>query len=294
MKKTTQITTIEQAKDLVLEKTNIAWTPELAQRRIVDFKKFEEQADAIEAKKYWREQREKVEEKINNPKLFEESPQGIDEIVLNLVEWRAMIYAFQQIESKENPFQTHYFFQLWLNGGSHAIFNYLGQLLNDHKDDNSLRNLWQAVSRFIVEDGSAGKDEVEKIDELMNKKHGRFNNEKSSALRFRNKAIGHNECRPRTEWSTVDDDLKILIRTWSLLVSWTSFGVFAPFVDGNQAFSALHSIYTFDEISKLIVARAGYLEMVKVWAKTHVHNNEIDNGRSAFGELKTTTTLSRL
>lgn len=279
---------IEEAKHLVLSKTNKAPTIESARQNIIDFTKYENQADDEDARGHWRKQRAELEVLVQNPEKIEEMPQGIDEVVLNLIEWRAMVYAFQQIDAAVNPFAEHFFFRLWLNGAVHAVFNGLGQLFNKDGRDNSLRNLWESISGYILEDKAADRDEILHIDTFFH----RTRSDNTPAINFRNKSIGHNEARPQINWDVVDDDIKILVRSWSILVSWTSFGVLTPFIDDVQSFSGLDKFYSFSEIMKLRAARKEYINKIKTWATSFSHNNLPDSGRSPFAEITISISLT--
>lgn len=129
------------------------------------------------------------------------------------------------------------------------------------------------------------KEEVDYIDSSMDMKSGRFTNDNSKALLFRNKVISHNEAMPVINWHEVDKDLSLLIRMWSLLVAWSSFGLFQPFRTGEQAFTGVESIFESSEIQELKVKRQSYFKMVEGWSKCYAHSDKEDPGRGAFSTL---------
>jgi hypothetical protein len=45
---------------------------------------------------------------------------------------------------------------------------------------------------------------------------------------FRNKVIAHNEWSSTIPWLEIDKDIERLVRIWSLIVSWASYGRFEP------------------------------------------------------------------
>src|SRR6185312_15079205 len=68
-----------------------------------------------------------------------EYPRGVDDLLLELIEWRALKFSFQNVETETSPFNDHVFYSQWLIGGTYAVFALLGQLISKDKRDNSLR-----------------------------------------------------------------------------------------------------------------------------------------------------------
>jgi len=77
-------------------------------------------------------------------------PQGVDELIFELIEWQASIYAFQNVDTEKNPFLEHAFYAQWLMGGIYAIFCLIGKLVSKDQRDNSLRKLWNTVHNYIA------------------------------------------------------------------------------------------------------------------------------------------------
>lgn len=230
-----------------------------------------------------------IEDWLASPRFKRgEYARGIDDLLLELIEWRAVKYAFQNVETENSPFRDHIFYSQWLIGGTYAVFALLGQLVSSHELDKSLRKLWREVSPFMARDGACTVEEVEFINQRM---CGHFTNECSKALMFRNKAIAHNEWCPRIEWTEIDKDLEILVRVWSLIVSWSSFGRFDPFRTSDQVFSGLESFFNTDELNRLKTKRQEYLARVFQWAITYLHNGQRDPGRGGFSKLSVTSSV---
>lgn len=76
-----------------------------------------------------------------------------------------------------------------------------------------------------------------------------------------------------------------MIRMWSLLVSWSSFGLFQPFRTGDQAFLGIEAMFDNAEIKNLKERRQAYLKMVEHWSKSYAHTGKEDPGRGAFSSL---------
>jgi hypothetical protein len=213
-------------------------------------------------------------------------PQSVDQLMLELVEWRAMISAFDGVETEKSPFKEHIFFSQWFVGAAYAVFSIFGKLA---RGDNSLKTVWDQVVTFIAQDGACPADEIAEIKKRLHDKDGQFTNKNSQSLIFRNKVISHNEKSMGFIWAEIDDEIRVLIRIWSLLVSWSSFGIIEPFRTGEQAFSGLEVFFGPAEIAALKAKRTAYIERAKTWCRMCLHNDEIDPGRTAFATITVTS-----
>ncbi|WP_421227904.1 hypothetical protein [Aeromonas enteropelogenes] len=218
-------------------------------------------------------------------------PQGIDELILELIEWRAIIYALQSVETKRKPFEESGFYWQWYVGGIYGVFSIFGKLLSKDQRDNSLRKLWKDISQIMLDDGACTRPEVDYINSVLDVKIGLFTNENSRTLLFRNKLISHNEAMPIVRWDDVDKDFSILIRMWSLLVSWSSYGLFKPFRTDEQAFIGVESMFETSEIILLKEKRQEYIKMVELWSTNYVHTGKVDAGRGAFSSLSVNVSI---
>ena len=264
--------------------------PDEAKNRRDQYKSYQESAHSLEDKKFCRKAIQDLDDYINSDELKEgKYPQGIDTLILETIEWRALIYAFENVDTKRDPFKEHIFYDQWLVGGTYAIFCILGKLVSRHNQDKSLRRLWTEVSHYIRRSGLCSKDEIEIIDNKMNLEKGHFTNQNSSTMRFRNKAIAHNESSPRVDWVEIDEDIKLLCRVWALITMWSSIGVFEPFRPSQQAFSGLDSIFTPVEIRALAEQRNIYIEKVKSWCTHSLVDNSMVSKRSPFLKISVST-----
>lgn len=275
--------TIDEAKEYVCSRTNKARTIENIDAAISYYQERADNAHCEDSKNLWLLELSHLNKWKNSDDFRKGNyPQGIDELILELVEWRSVIYAFQNIETKRNPFNESGFYAQWYVGAIYGIFSIFGKLLSTDNRDNSLRKLWENISPIMLSEGACATLEVDCINAALDRKFGRFTNENSQALLFRNKLISHNEAMPVVKWDEVDEDFAFLIRMWSLLVSWSSFGLFHPFRTGEKAFHGLESMFDHSEIMSLKEKRQEYLQMVENWSKSYVHTGEIDPGRCAF------------
>lgn len=278
------INTIEEAKIYALKATNKYLSEQEALLKIEDYKRYKEIAN--EDSKLLDEEIAALEEWLSSETFKNgDYPQGIDELVLNLVEWRSSVYAFDEVDLIDSPFRTKQFHAQWLIGAGYATFCILGKLVSKDRRDNSLQKLWRDIHEFLVDNGTCSKEEATLLNEKFNSSGGHFTNLNSKAILFRNKVIAHNESSPRIQWPDIDSDIELLVRAWSLIVTFCSFGIIAPFSSSEVAFSGLEGTVSVDEMYRLKSKREEYLAKVKLWSRTNIFTNEVSEMASAFAEL---------
>lgn len=211
--------------------------------------------------------------------------QGLNKLVLTIVEYRAMIYALQKVETKNNPFQDHLFHSQWLCGSAYAIFSMFGKLLGTGHTENSLRQLWFDIQLMMVESKGCEKNENDKINKILNSKEGELCSRNSCSLRFRHQVIAHNENLHMLSWDKFDNEFKTIIRIWSIIVGWCSFGIVDPFSSTEFAFSGLKDQFTDSEIAQLAKKRSEFLAQIELWSKTSLWDGTIDKYRCAFARV---------
>jgi len=245
------------------------------------------------SKEFWAERATELEAWLASDKYKRgEYPQGIDDLILELIEWRAITYTIQHAQTKANPFSEHVFFKQWLIGAIYAKHSLLGKLVGNDPRENSLRNLWWKVNKYIARDGACKKEELKHIEDLFHKTAGKFTNSQSKGMLLRNTVIAHNEKNIRVEWKEIDADIKILVRIWSIIVSWSSFGILSPFRTSEQALSGLECFFNPNEIQELARKRKEYLNICIGWSRTHLHNESPDPGGYFIAKISITSSVA--
>jgi hypothetical protein len=281
----------DEAKNFAVEATSRRQSHEEVLKTIRNFQGFHDRADENE-KRFWAKKIAELEDWLASQKFKNgDYPQGIDDLMLELIEWRATVYALQHIESKQSPFIEHVFYQQWLIGSVYATHSLLGKLTGNDPRENSLRNLWWKVNRYIARDGACKKQELKCIDEQLSKVTGQFTNDRSKGILFRNTVIAHNEKSITIDWGEIDADIKVLIRIWSIIVSWSSFGIISPFRTSDQAFSGLEHFFDQNELAQLAQKRQEYLDMSIRWARTFLHSGGHDPGGYFIANISFTSTV---
>lgn len=280
------IRTSEEAKTRTVEATSKRQSHEESLKSLEVSREYLSRAHDDESRKTWQTQIDALENWLASEQFQSgDYPQGIDELVLELIEWRAMQHAFQTIETEHQPFLEHAFYQQWLIGSTYAVFSLLGKLVGQDRRENSLRKLWWEVGKFVARDGACTKEELKHIWERLHKDTGQFTDKNSRAMQFRNAVIAHNQKSLDLAWDEIDQDVRVLVRIWSILVSWSSFGIIAPFRSADQAFSGLDRLFASEELTSLKGKRQEYIELATGWTQTQLHNGERDGGRSAFAPV---------
>jgi hypothetical protein len=291
---TMTIRTSEEAKTRAVEATSKRQSHDESLKSLEALRGYLSRAHDEESRKTWQTQIDALENWHASEQYQSGGyPQGIDDLVLELIEWRAMQHAFQNVETKHQPFLEHAFFQQWLIGSTYAVFSLLGKLVGRAPQENSLRKLWWEVGKFVARDGACSKGELKHIWERLHKDTGQFTDETSRAVQFRNAVIAHNQKSLALAWDEIDRDVQVLARIWSILVSWSSFGIVAPFRSADQAFSGLDRLFESDDLTSLKRKRQEYIELATEWTQTQLHNGKRDDGRSAFARVSITSNILR-
>ena len=284
------ILTSEEAKTRTVQATSRHRSHDESLRFLEDLRGYLARANDEESRKTWRAQIDGLENWIASEQYQRgDYPQGIDELVLELIEWRAMQHAFQLVETKHQPFLDHAFYQQWLIGSAYAVSSLLGKLVGRAPQENSLRKLWWEVEKFVARDGACTKGELKRISKLLHRATGMFTDENSRAMQFRNTVIAHNQKSLAPAWDEIDKDVQVLVRIWSILVSWSSFGIITPFRSADQAFSGLDRLFESGELASLKKKRQEYIDLATEWARTHLHSGKRDDGGSAFTQIVVTS-----
>lgn len=281
-----EFSSVTEAKEYVVKVTSKAMTEDEIKSSIDFYHDLSTRSIDDNEKKIWLTEIKKLKEWKNSDEFKNGNyPQGIDELILEVVEWRAAVYSFQNVDTKRDAFKESGFYAQWLLGAVYGVFTVIGKLISKDNRDNSLRKLWFQLSPLMLQDKACTHEEVEYINQEMDKSKGRFTNSNSKVLLFRNKVIAHNEAIPSVTWDEVDHEISLLIRMWSLLVAWSSFGLFDPFRTDEQAFMGLESMFQADELSAIKSKRREYIKKVKEWSRNYAHNGLVDKGRSAFSSI---------
>jgi len=284
------IRTSDEAKTRTVEATSRRRSHDESLKFLEDLRGYLARASDEESRKTWQSQIDALESWLASEQfLCGDYPQGIDELVLELIEWRAMQHAFQHVETKRQPFLANVFYQQWLIGSTYAVSSLLGKLVGKAPRENSLRKLWWEVGKFVSRDGACTKGELKYIGEQLDRKGGKFTDDKSRAMLFRNTVIAHNQKSLSLAWDEIDKDIQILVRVWSILVSWSSYGIFAPFRTADQAFGGLEHVFENNELVSLKAKRQEYIDLAVGWARTYLHTGKRDHGRSAFSQIVVTS-----
>ncbi len=283
--------TIDEAKEYACNYA-VRWLSEdeLLQR-IEAAKITGETAPTDNLRDYWQTEVLKLRELLDSKEYREgDFHQSVDQLLFELIEWRAMFYAIQQSETSVDPFKQHVFLQQWSIGGVHTMYSILAKLVDSNNKTRSLFHLWKRVSGFIEKE--TGSEEVQFLSRQIAGKDRIFSNEKSEAIRFRNKVIAHNEKSHSADLSNLDNDIQILARIWSVITTWSSFGVIEPWRDAQTTFSGLNLFYGAADLLLLQSNRQSYLNKVETWCRTNVCTKTYDARSPYFSSFSVTASIT--
>lgn len=138
-----QFNTIDEAKEYVVSLTNKAKNIENIDSAISYYQEKVDSSHSENSKNLWLSELDKLNEWKNRDDFKNGNyPQGIDDLIIELVEWRSIIYAFQNVDTQSKPFKESGFYAQWYLGSIYGVFSIFGKLLSKDKRDNSLRKLW--------------------------------------------------------------------------------------------------------------------------------------------------------
>lgn len=216
-------------------------------------------------------------------------PQAIDTLIIELIEWRAMFYAFQETDLNHSAFSNSIFFQQWKVGGVYAMYSHLGKLVSSDLRDHSLRRLWLDIEKFISP--HVETSEMEHISSCFMKKAKRFEREQSNSMLFRHTVIAHNERSAGANLKDLDNDIKLLIRAWSVVSIWVDHPMLFPWRDSKQALGILENFYNPKEISLLRDKRQEYIDKTTEWCVTNLVTKD-KTSKSPFGRMSVSIDVS--
>ena len=100
--------TSEEAKTYACEVSSRCLTLEESERRLKYLRSQFDLSTEKEGKDVWRDQIEQIENWQKSEKFKDGNfPRGIDELMLELIEWRALKFAFRNVEIERSPFKDH-------------------------------------------------------------------------------------------------------------------------------------------------------------------------------------------
>jgi len=191
------------------------------------------------------------------------TPLGLDEVISQLVRYRAMIDAFDK-----NPvFMKTVFFQSWLVGMTYTLFSLLYKLVDKNKNANSLKNAWKAAKKF---DKSFSSDkDVSLIDKWL--KSGI----ESMPCKYRNLSIAHNGKNGNEtnnskynwknfDWECLDVEIILILKAGAILSKFSDRKpTVLQYSSGKVMFSGLRCVFTDHEVQVLLEKYDEFMEGIK-------------------------------
>ena len=288
------IRSVKDAKTYALRATSRYQTEEEVHKTLSSYRSHLASADTEDQRSLWTKQIAQLEEWLASDAFRNKAyPQGLDDLILDLADWRSMIHAFQNVELQHELFTSSHFFLQWQSGAAYAIACIIGKLTSRDQRDNSLVNVWERVLPFIIQDYACTPEEAEAVTRKLHRTDGHFTNLNSKAILLRNKMIAHNESSPRIEWIDLDHDIEILARVWALVVGFCSFGLLFPFSRPDSAFNGLSSVTSQVELTSLQKQRADFLDTFKMWTRKNFATAALALRSRAFAEISVTIDIHR-
>jgi len=158
------IKSVEDAKTYALRATSRYQTEEEAQRTLSSYRSHLASADTEDQRSLLTKQIVQLEEWLASDEFRTGAyPQGLDDLILDLADWRSMVHAFQNVELRHELFISSHFFVQWQSGAAYAIACILRKLTSTDQRDNSLANVWERILPFIIQDQACTPEEAEAV-----------------------------------------------------------------------------------------------------------------------------------
>lgn len=134
----------DEAKNYAVSLMARVQTRAEAERTIDTYRLYFANAESSEDQSLWKAEIDSIQHWLESEEFaIGGYATGLDTLYLQMIEWRASLFAFDQIDT--DVFGKHLFFAQWLSGASHAVFVTLGKLVSEGKKDISLIKLWREV-----------------------------------------------------------------------------------------------------------------------------------------------------
>lgn len=120
-----EFNTINEAKEYVVSLTNKARTIENIDSAISYYQEMVDSSHSEGSRNLWlSELNELIEWKNSDDFKNGNYPQGIDDLILELVEWRSVIYSFQNVDTKRDRLKKADFMRNGMLGESMGYFQF--------------------------------------------------------------------------------------------------------------------------------------------------------------------------
>jgi hypothetical protein len=189
---------------------------------------------------------------IKNPSLIHQT-QGIDTMMIDMIQFRAMIYAFESL-GENHAFIKNHFFSSWYAGISYAVFSLFGKLVDSTKGTESLKRLWEDTFKKAC-------FPKENVNTNISKWFTHLKKNNSQSFAYRHLVTSHNSKFGQHEpvydwtnftWKQFDVELKQLILAWNILSKFSGSHIICPFISGEKMFDGLSAIFRPSDMQILI------------------------------------------
>lgn len=198
---------------------------------------------------HYKNQISKLDELIEDSSKISQT-QGIDTMMIDMIQFRAMIYAFESLD-KRLAFTKTNFFSSWHVGMTYAVFCLFFKLVDSGKGKESLKRLWQDTFKKGCNEENAS------INEWFNN----LNKRNSQPLAFRHLIICHNsefgQYEPvydwtNFDWELFDSELKQLVNARNILSKFSGSAIICPFISGEKMFDGVSTIFKLPDMKVLV------------------------------------------
>lgn len=187
--------------------------------------------------------------RLDTPAQHKQQPKlrpflSLDQMMVHMIQFRAMIYAFQSL-NENHAFIQSPFFKSWEVGMTYAIFSLFGKLTDRANGASSLKKTWESAYTCFADDSNVNS---------INAWFDDLDNHNSQQIAYRNKVIAHSE-NPETcknepthdwtnfSWREFDKNLEYLVKAWGVLSRFSCSSSRNFCASGEEVFHGLNLIF---------------------------------------------------
>jgi hypothetical protein len=194
-------------------------------------------------------------------------------LVLELMQWRAMIEGFKELITVLPNVGQHPFFKYWWAGSNYGVTTLLSKLAsNDLEEHASLLKLWAHANGFLVEDKIITGDEYLEINRRM-MAFQKLPIVIPFLLQHGSNLATFTEPTDTFVWEEFDTELALLARIWSLLIQWSG-NIPLSLTSDTELTKGLDQFLNRELVTHLQHGIEHYLHDFESWCTTSIATNE--------------------
>lgn len=196
---------------------------------------------------------------------------GIDRLMFQLIEKRAVVFALMSTSTTTNGFINQDVILRWVTNAMCSVFSAIATLNNMQAKDMSLRHLWNTVRPFLTLDAPPAMEELRAIEQQFEMGRGYPNIEEHLALLSIPQGLWPTPGDTKI-WEAIDMHIQIWVRVWAIMGTWSESNSNITMEPASVAFMTTGIPPTSKEFYALKVMYDEYMSRVQAWRQTRLQD----------------------